>query len=500
MRAAQGRSRRRRSGLLCSCVIRSAVKPRAVKPKAKSKAAAKRGLHLPQALEQRHLDLIGLFLIAAGVYLSFVLFFGWEGGKVGYGVETGLVYLFGTVGARIATVLMLLVGGLLVTGTSISTLFRGIGRGLRRIFLGGRGVAQTAIQTRRDRQEEKTFSFETAGRADGRDERLPGGGRRRADRRARRGAGARRSRRPSPRASTPSWRRSRPRKTRPSSIRVPEPEQVALTPAGQQARRHDLRGIDYKPPPAKSLERGKGDKGVDPRDHEIVGRKLVETLGALQGRGEDRRHRQRPARLPLRTAPGARHQGEEGDRALQRPRLRAGLDRHPHPGADPRQAGGRGRGAEHAPPHRPPRRHLLRPAREDLAAGRLARQGDRRQPGLDRPGEDAARARRRHHRLGQVRLRQRDPLLDPDAGLAQRRAPRPGRPQAGRAQPLRERAPPADAGRHLAAPRRQRARQPDRRDGEPLRDHGPGPLPQPRRAQPRPRQGRRSRRCRTSSA
>ncbi|HMC50469.1 MAG TPA: hypothetical protein VKH20_07460, partial [Solirubrobacterales bacterium] len=88
------------------------------KPKVRSKAAAKRGLRLPQALEQRHLDLIGLFLIASGVYLSFVLFFGWEGGKVGYGVETALVYLVGTVGARIVTVLMLLVGGLLVTGTS----------------------------------------------------------------------------------------------------------------------------------------------------------------------------------------------------------------------------------------------------------------------------------------------------------------------------------------------------------------------------------------------
>ena len=37
--------------------------------------------------------------------------------------------------------------------------------------------------------------------------------------------------------------------------------------------------IDYRPPPAKALERGKGDKGPDPRDQEIVGRKLVETLG-----------------------------------------------------------------------------------------------------------------------------------------------------------------------------------------------------------------------------
>src|SRR5882757_9757432 len=105
----------------------------AKRPKAKPKA----GLHLPAGLEQRHLDLIGLFLVAAGVYLAFVLFFGWEGGKVGYGLETGLIYLFGSVGARIFTILMLLAGGMLLTGTSVSALVRGIGHGLRVLFFGG---------------------------------------------------------------------------------------------------------------------------------------------------------------------------------------------------------------------------------------------------------------------------------------------------------------------------------------------------------------------------
>ncbi len=117
--------------------------------------------HLPAGLQQRHLDLIGLFLIAAGVYLTFVLFFGWDGGKVGYGVETGLTYLFGEVGARIATVLMLVVGGVLVTGASISSISRGFGRGLRGVFKGGRGVAQTVAQSRDARREEKTRAFET---------------------------------------------------------------------------------------------------------------------------------------------------------------------------------------------------------------------------------------------------------------------------------------------------------------------------------------------------
>src|SRR6476660_4756346 len=121
---------------------------------------------LPQGLEQRHLDLIGLLLIAVGVYLTFVLFFSWEGCKVGYGVETGLEYLFGDIGARIATVLTLVVGGVLVTGTSISALFRGLGRGIRRVFFGGRDAAQTAIRQRDARREAKTLAETRAGATD----------------------------------------------------------------------------------------------------------------------------------------------------------------------------------------------------------------------------------------------------------------------------------------------------------------------------------------------
>src|SRR6201996_1326977 len=112
---------------------------RKTKGKAKRGKAAKSrgGFHPFEGLEQRHLDLIGLFLVAAGIYLLFVLFFGWEGGKVGYGIETGLVYLFGSVGARIFTLLMLVAGGMLLTGTSVSALARGIGSGLRVLFFGG---------------------------------------------------------------------------------------------------------------------------------------------------------------------------------------------------------------------------------------------------------------------------------------------------------------------------------------------------------------------------
>jgi S-DNA-T family DNA segregation ATPase FtsK/SpoIIIE len=234
--------------------------------------------HLPQGLEQRHLDLIGLFLIAVGVYLAFVLFFGWEGGKVGYGIETGLEYLFGKVGARIATVLILAIGGVIVTGASISSIFRGIGRGLRRVFLGGRGVAETAILNREERRQEKTMSdFETRAGAtdvmstypdeeefdptvalvddlDDQDSLTTPG--REAEEAAVDGEAP------------------------VDTTELPVVEPVALTPQGNKRGVTTSEEIAYRPPPANTLERGKGiDKGPDPRDQDAVGRKLVETLG-----------------------------------------------------------------------------------------------------------------------------------------------------------------------------------------------------------------------------
>jgi len=249
------------------------------KPRAKAKASKPR-LHLPRALEQRHLDLIGLGLIAAGVYLSFVLFFGWDGGKVGYGVETGLTYLVGNVGARIATVLMLVVGGLLVTGTSISTLFRGIARGLRAVFVGSRGVADTVARTRDARREARADAFETqAGPTDvmsaypDEEEIEPTVA---LVEEGDEGAGE---------AVTQDFDQELAEIEAEEDAAVgeeapvPEPEQVSLTPQGNKRGVTASEEIDYRPPPAKALERGKGDKGVDPRDHEAVGRKLVETLG-----------------------------------------------------------------------------------------------------------------------------------------------------------------------------------------------------------------------------
>ncbi len=52
---------------------------------------------LAAGLEQRHYDVIGLVLVAAGAYLAFVLYAGWDGGKVGGWLGTGLEHAAGRV-------------------------------------------------------------------------------------------------------------------------------------------------------------------------------------------------------------------------------------------------------------------------------------------------------------------------------------------------------------------------------------------------------------------
>jgi DNA segregation ATPase FtsK/SpoIIIE, S-DNA-T family len=268
----------------------------AARRKPKGKAKAKRRLprpHLPEGLQQRHLDLIGLFLIAAGVYLTFVLFFGWDGGKVGYGLETGLEYLFGGVGARIATVLMLASGAMLVTGTSISTVFRGLGRGVRHTFAGGRDIAQTAIQHREERRAGKPSPvFETqAGPTDvmstyPEDDDFEPTVAIAEDPPAEEPATAEFDAEPDA-ADEPVDANLHPHAYE-VEVRSEEglgvgtdseSKQAALTPMGQKRGVTESEEIAYRPPPAKLLEKGKGDKGPDPRDHEAIGRKLVETLG-----------------------------------------------------------------------------------------------------------------------------------------------------------------------------------------------------------------------------
>ena len=83
----------------------------------------------------------------------------------------------------------------------------------------------------------------------------------------------------------------------------------------------------------------------------------------LRRRRHGHRHGRRAAHHPLRAPPGPGDQGRQGRPAQGRPGLRPGRHRHPHPRADPRQAGRRRRGPERPPADRPPRRRLPEPRR-----------------------------------------------------------------------------------------------------------------------------------------
>jgi S-DNA-T family DNA segregation ATPase FtsK/SpoIIIE len=72
------------------------------------------------ALEQRHLDLIGLGLAALAALLSCVFYLGWDGGKVGEALADALLVLFGAVG-YLAPIALFLTGALLVLRPLLAT-------------------------------------------------------------------------------------------------------------------------------------------------------------------------------------------------------------------------------------------------------------------------------------------------------------------------------------------------------------------------------------------
>jgi S-DNA-T family DNA segregation ATPase FtsK/SpoIIIE len=269
-------------------------KKRAPARKSAKRGKAAKGKAAPRSggrLEQRHLDLIGLFLVAFGVYLIFVLFGGWEGGKVGYGVETALVYLFGKVGSRIFTLLMVLVGGMLLTGTSVSMLARGIGRGLRggfrAIFLSGDAAARTVARTHADWREQREARAAAAETVAGPTDVMSSYPEDDEDFEPTVQLAEEPEHEPDLTAEADAFDRELEEISTSESDAVEEapapaeePEQAQLTPMGSVRGVTASEEIDYRPPAPKVLERGRsGDQGPDPRDHEVVGRKLVETLG-----------------------------------------------------------------------------------------------------------------------------------------------------------------------------------------------------------------------------
>jgi S-DNA-T family DNA segregation ATPase FtsK/SpoIIIE len=72
-------------------------------PRARLRDAGRDARALAERLEQRHLDLIGLALVAAAVYLGCVLYVGWDGGPVGEWTKRALE----NAGGRIAYVVPL---------------------------------------------------------------------------------------------------------------------------------------------------------------------------------------------------------------------------------------------------------------------------------------------------------------------------------------------------------------------------------------------------------
>jgi S-DNA-T family DNA segregation ATPase FtsK/SpoIIIE len=73
---------------------RSTAKP---KPRARARRSSVRAMRVP-LLEQRHLDLIGLGLVALGVFLAFPIYLGWDGGAAGHAATRGIAYVVGQVG------------------------------------------------------------------------------------------------------------------------------------------------------------------------------------------------------------------------------------------------------------------------------------------------------------------------------------------------------------------------------------------------------------------
>ena len=85
-----------------------------------SKQASKATRPAREPLRQHHLDLIGLGCILLGIYLVFVLYFGWNGGRLGSGISDGLMYLFG-LAAYMAPVALFAAGAMAIFRPAVPT-------------------------------------------------------------------------------------------------------------------------------------------------------------------------------------------------------------------------------------------------------------------------------------------------------------------------------------------------------------------------------------------
>src|SRR5215217_9506198 len=378
------------------------------------------------ALEQRHWDLVGLALVAFGVFLAFLVYLGWDGGQAGDALVDGLRRLVGAVhylvpvalvasGAvlvlrpvlpalrpfRTAGACIFLAGCLgLAAGTLglggddravedrgglagrwlyelTSTLLGDVGSHIIALFLFLAGVLLLTGASVAGVLKATGDSFTTTGR------------------KLREGAEPVRTavaRRRSPREELDELERGDVTAAKQDfwsgadrfpdlyDGEEPEPDTTELEPVGDEpAPAGDEPGPRLAEDP-ETDEPGvmRGAREVAPEDLTPQGRLRRSVTDSLDRRGEPPRHRRagedrrpagrgagalrrrrardrdgrRPAHHALRAAARARHQGRQGRAAQGRPRVRARGVRHPHPRADPRQAGGRRRGAERPPPDR----------------------------------------------------------------------------------------------------------------------------------------------------
>jgi S-DNA-T family DNA segregation ATPase FtsK/SpoIIIE len=90
----------------------AAAKSKTAAPRPRARRAPTWSRRLP-VLEQRHYDLLGLALFAAGTFLAFPLYLGWDGGAGGAALVDGLRWTFGQV-AFAVPIALVLAGGVLV--------------------------------------------------------------------------------------------------------------------------------------------------------------------------------------------------------------------------------------------------------------------------------------------------------------------------------------------------------------------------------------------------
>src|SRR3954454_20834261 len=75
-------------GRQCGTGVEGACQMAKKKPKPRTRA--RRSSPRPPTPDQRQLDLIGLALVAVGVFLAFLLYGDWQGGKAGEGLVDAL--------------------------------------------------------------------------------------------------------------------------------------------------------------------------------------------------------------------------------------------------------------------------------------------------------------------------------------------------------------------------------------------------------------------------